>query len=243
MRTEQAEGRHQHSSRLLDAAAVEARSIDDLRRAADAARANSGSAPRRRCSEADARRRRVMLIGEQPGDKEDRSGQPFVGPAGRVLDRALAAAGIDRRHVYVTNVVKHFSWEERGKWRIHKKPKPHQIQACRPWLDAEIAALRPNVIVCLGATAAQALLGRDFRVSRDRGRFVPAGFARHVLAIVHPSSILRADDEESRHQAFEQFVADLRVAARVRSTPTRRAGSADQRGAPTSRRRISCMGS
>src|SRR5262249_47704528 len=141
------------------------------------------------------RRARVVLVGEQPGDREDRVGKPFVGPAGRLLDRALEAAGIDRGAVYVTNVVKHFSWEERGKWRIHKKPKPHQIQACRPWLDAEITALRPQVVVCLGATAAQALLGRDFRVTQRRGELIPSSLAPNVLATVHPSSLLRAPDE------------------------------------------------
>ena len=130
-----------------------------------------------------------------------------------MLERALGEAGIDRAATYVTNVVKHFSWEPRGKWRIHKKPNGRQIAACRPWLEREIALVQPHVVVCLGATAAQALLGAKFRVSRDRGRFVPAGFAPHVLATVHPSSILRADDEQSRHQAFDLFVADLRVAA------------------------------
>jgi DNA polymerase len=157
----------------------------------------------------------IMLVGEQPGNDEDRAGRPFVGPAGRLLDRALEEAGIDRSHTYVTNVVKHFSWEPRGKWRIHKKPNAREIAACRGWLEREIALVRPRVLVCLGATAAQALLGPRFRVSQERGRFVPAEFAPRVLATVHPSSILRAEDEESRDAAFEQFVADLRVAARA----------------------------
>jgi len=154
-----------------------------------------------------------MLVGEQPGNDEDLAGRPFVGPAGKLLDRALAEAGIDRAETYVTNVVKHFSWEPRGKWRIHKKPNEREIAACRPWLDREMALVKPRVVVCLGATAAQALLGAPFRVTRDRGKFVPAPFAPHVLATVHPSSILRAANEKSRQSAFEQFVEDLRVAA------------------------------
>jgi uracil-DNA glycosylase family protein len=155
----------------------------------------------------------MMLVGEQPGNEEDLSGRPFVGPAGKLLERALAEAGIERARAYVTNVVKHFSWEPRGKWRIHKKPNAREIAACRPWLEREIGVVRPQVVVCLGATAAQALLGAQFRVSRDRGRFVASAFAPRVLATVHPSSIVRAADEDSRHAAFEQFVADLRVAA------------------------------
>jgi uracil-DNA glycosylase family protein len=155
----------------------------------------------------------LMFVGEQPGNDEDLAGRPFVGPAGKLLERALAEAGIDRADAYVTNVVKHFSWEQRGKWRIHKKPNGREIAACRPWLDREMALVKPRVVVCLGATAAQALLGASFRVTRDRGKFVAAPFAPHVLATVHPSSILRAADEKSRHAAFERFVADLRVAA------------------------------
>jgi DNA polymerase len=159
----------------------------------------------------------VLLVGEQPGDKEDRLGEPFVGPAGRVLDHALVAAGIDRQQVYVTNVVKHFSWEARGKWRIHKRPKPHQIQACRPWLDAEIAAVHPTVIVCLGATAAQALLGRTFRVTQQRGEFVESALAAKVMATVHPSSLLRAPDDQTRERETRRFIADLkRVAKAIR---------------------------
>jgi DNA polymerase len=155
----------------------------------------------------------LLLVGEQPGDKEDRAGQPFVGPAGGVLERALAAAGIDRGTVYVTNVVKHFSWEERGKWRIHKKPKPHQIRACRPWLEAEILALKPAVVVCLGATAAQALLGPAFRVTRQRAEFVASPLAPRVMATVHPSSLLRAPDEQTRQVETKRFIADLKKAA------------------------------
>ena len=156
-----------------------------------------------------------MVIGEQPGDKEDIAGHPFVGPAGRILDEALEAAGIDRADVYVTNAVKHFSWTpaERGKRRIHKKPRYSEIKACRPWLDAEIAVTHPEVIICMGATAAQALLGRDFSVTRDRGKFVPSPWATYVMATVHPSSILRAQDEESRRAQKESFTADLRIAA------------------------------
>ncbi|HKW19097.1 MAG TPA: UdgX family uracil-DNA binding protein [Terriglobales bacterium] len=156
----------------------------------------------------------VMFVGEQPGDREDIEGHPFVGPAGRILDEALAAAGIDRSEVYVTNVVKHFNWEpaERGKRRIHKKPRYSHIKACRPWLDAEIAVTRPEVIVCLGATAAQSMLGREFSVMRQRGQFVPSDLAAYVMATVHPSSILRAPDDASRHAQKEAFIADLRVA-------------------------------
>lgn len=161
-----------------------------------------------------ARHARVMFVGEQPGDKEDLLGHPFVGPAGRVLDKALEAAGIDRRDVFVTNAVKHFKWEPRGKRRIHKKPNTIEIVACRPWLDAEIAVVRPEVIVCLGATAAQALLGRNFKVSIDRGKFVQSPLAPQVLATVHPSSILRAQDDESRHREMQRFIDDLSVVAR-----------------------------
>jgi uracil-DNA glycosylase family protein len=156
----------------------------------------------------------VMLVGEQPGDAEDIAGHPFVGPAGKLLDRALEEAGIDRAQVYVTNVVKHFKWEPRGKRRIHAKPNAAEIAACRPWLETEIALVKPRVLVCLGATAAQALLGREFKVSRQRGTFVPSPLAPRVTATVHPSSILRASDEESRRAEMRQFVNDLeRVAA------------------------------
>jgi len=160
---------------------------------------------------------RVMLIGEQPGDREDLAGRPFVGPAGLLLDKALEQAGIARENVYVTNVVKHFNWEPRGKRRIHKKPNQLQIAACRPWLDAELAAVRPEVVVCLGATAAQALLGKKFRVTQQRGQMIPSTLAPFVTATVHPSSILRAPDDESRRREMKLFVADLaRVAAVLR---------------------------
>jgi len=155
----------------------------------------------------------VMLIGEQPGDAEDLSGHPFVGPAGQLLDRALADAGIDRRAVYLTNAVKHFKFEPRGKRRIHKKPRASEIAACRPWLDAEIALVKPRVIVCLGATAAQALLGKSFKVTAHRGVFMPSPLVPRVLATVHPSSILRAPDAEARRTEMQRFVSDLRVAA------------------------------
>ena len=151
----------------------------------------------------------VMLVGEQPGDKEDLEGRPFVGPAGRLLDRALDQAGIDRRNVYVTNVVKHFKWEARGKRRIHKKPNMAEITACKPWLEAEIRVVKPKVVVALGATAAQALLGRSFKVSRQRGEIVESELAPLATATVHPSSILRAPDDEARKKAMDEFVADL----------------------------------
>ncbi len=155
----------------------------------------------------------IMLVGEQPGDREDIAGLPFVGPAGQLLDRALAEAGIDRRDVYVTNVVKHFKWEPRGKRRIHAKPNATEIAACRPWLEAEIAVVRPRAIVCLGATAAQALLGRGFKVSERRGTPVESPLAPVVTATVHPSSLLRAPDGETRHREMARLVGDL---ARVR---------------------------
>lgn len=159
----------------------------------------------------------IMLVGEQPGDQEDRMGRPFVGPAGKLLDQALAKAEIERSKVYVTNVVKHFKWApaERGKRRIHKKPRYSEIQACRPWLDAELERVKPEVLVCLGASAAQALLGKDFRVSRQRGQLIQSPLASHVIATVHPSSILRAQDDESRHSQLEAFIQDLRQVARV----------------------------
>jgi DNA polymerase len=153
---------------------------------------------------------RVLFVGEQPGDKEDLEGRPFVGPAGAVLDRALDEAGIDRQDVYVTNAVKHFKWEPRGKRRIHKKPNAMEIAACRPWLDAEIEALQPEVIVCLGATAAQALLGKQFRVTKSRGEIIEIE-GKKMLATVHPSSILRAPDDETRRLEREKFVDDLRA--------------------------------
>jgi len=164
------------------------------------------------------RRAIVMFIGEQPGNEEDLQGKPFVGPAGRLLDEALEQAGIDRRQTYVTNVVKHFKWEARGKRRIHKKPNSTEIEACRPWLEAEIATVKPTVIVCLGATAAQALLGKQFRVTKQRGEFIPSPLAHLVMATVHPSSILRAPDEETRHTEMRRFIEDLEKIARVLSS-------------------------
>jgi len=159
------------------------------------------------------RRAKVLFIGEQPGNDEDLQGRPFVGPAGRLLDQALEETGIDRRQTYVTNVVKHFKWEPRGKRRIHKKPNSTEIEACRPWLEAEIAAVQPRVIVCLGATAAQTLLGREFRVSRQRGQPIPSPLAHTVIATVHPSSILRAPDEQSRRSEMQHFIDDLKIVA------------------------------
>lgn len=158
---------------------------------------------------------RVLFVGEQPGNDEDLAGLPFVGPAGRVLDQALAEAGIDRAQCYVTNAVKHFKWEPAGKRRLHKKPNAREIAACRPWLDAEIDLLKPKVIVCLGATAAQSLLGREFKVTEQRGRFVASDLAPHVMATVHPSSILRAPDEETRRTERARFAADLKQIAKV----------------------------
>jgi len=152
----------------------------------------------------------VMFVGEQPGDKEDLAGRPFVGPAGALLDRALEEAGIDRTKVYVTNVVKHFKWEPRGKRRIHKKPNGVEINACRPWLDAEIRAVQPSAIVCLGSTAAQAVIGPKFRVSIQRAQFVTSPLAPLVTATVHPSSILRAPSDEARRAEMERFVEDLK---------------------------------
>ncbi len=155
----------------------------------------------------------IMLVGEQPGNEEDLSGRPFVGPAGRLLDSALAGAGIDRSAAYVTNVVKHFKWEPRGKRRIHSKPNATEIAACLPWLEAELEAVQPRVLVCLGATAAQALLGRTFRVTQHRGELIESPLAPKVMATVHPSSILRAPDEETRRAETERFVEDLKKAA------------------------------
>jgi uracil-DNA glycosylase len=159
------------------------------------------------------KRARIMLVGEQPGDAEDLAGHPFVGPAGKLLDRALEESDIDRRIVYVTNVVKHFKWEPRGKRRIHAKPNAAEISACRPWLETEIALVKPRVIVCLGATAAQALLGKSFKVSKQRGEFVESTLAPLVTATVHPSSILRAPDDEARREEMKRFVADLKKVA------------------------------
>jgi DNA polymerase len=161
------------------------------------------------------RRSKVMFVGEQPGNEEDLTGKPFVGPAGRLFDDALGEAGIDRNQTYVTNVVKHFKWEPRGKRRIHKKPNAQEIAACRPWLQAEIDVIKPEVIVALGATAAQALFGPQFRVTKQRGQFLESALAPYVMATVHPSSILRAPDDEARRLEHRRFVDDLKKLARV----------------------------
>lgn len=157
---------------------------------------------------------RVMLVGEQPGDVEDVKGKPFVGPAGQVLDEGLEQAGIDRARVYITNAVKHFKWKPQGKRRLHQKPNAAEISACRPWLDAEIAVINPEILVCLGATAAQAILGRDFRVSQQRGQFIERSGLPLMMATVHPSSILRAPDDQSRDLEMKAFVADLKRLAK-----------------------------
>jgi len=157
---------------------------------------------------------RLMLIGEQPGDQEDIQGRPFVGPAGRLLEKALEEAAIDRRRVYVTNAVKHFRWTQRGKRRLHEKPNAGQVRACRPWLEAEIEVVRPHLLVLMGATAAQSVLGPAFKVSKDRGRVMSSPYGVPAIATVHPSSILRATDEESRDSALAAFIADLKVAER-----------------------------
>ena len=164
-----------------------------------------------------ARHAKVVFVGEQPGNEEDLTGHPFVGPAGRLLDEALQEAGIDRAQTYVTNVVKHFKWEPRGKRRIHKKPNAREINACRPWLEAEIILVKPEVVVCLGATAAQALLGSQFKVTKQRGQFIESTLAPYIIATVHPSSILRAPDDETRHVEKRHFIDDLKRVARVLS--------------------------
>ena len=157
----------------------------------------------------------IILVGEQPGDYEDVAGKPFVGPAGKIMDRALEEAGIDRKAVYVTNAVKHFKWEPRGKRRIHKKPNAREVAACRPWLEAELRIVKPKLLVVLGSTAGQAIFGPSFRVTRERGKVLSSKFAPKVVATVHPSSLLRQPDEESRHREYKKFVADLRVAVKV----------------------------
>ena len=157
---------------------------------------------------------KLMLVGEQPGDHEDVEGKPFVGPAGRLLDTALERAAIPRANVYVTNVVKHFKWVRRGKRRLHEKPNSQEVRACRPWLDAEVKTVQPRLVVLLGATAAQAVLGPTVRVTRQRGQIVNTPLGVQGLATVHPSSILRAPDDDSRREAMDAFVEDLRVAAR-----------------------------
>jgi len=158
---------------------------------------------------------RIMMVGEQPGDREDIAGRPFVGPAGALLDRAIEEAGLARDHIYLTNVVKHFKHVMRGKRRIHKKPDLEEIQACIPWLDAELARIEPKVLVLLGATAAQAMLGRSFRVTQHRGEFLDSPLAPLVTATVHPSSILRSRTDEERRSAFDAFVDDLRRVAQA----------------------------
>jgi DNA polymerase len=159
----------------------------------------------------------IMFIGEQPGDQEDRLGHPFVGPAGKLLDRALEQAGVDHSKVYLTNVVKHFKWvaAARGKKRIHKKPRYSEINACRPLLEAELRVVKPHILVCLGSTAAQALLGRTFSVTRQRGQLIPSPLAPFTMATVHPSSILRAPDENARHQQMQAFINDLKIVAEL----------------------------
>jgi DNA polymerase len=162
---------------------------------------------------------RVMLVGEQPGDEEDRKGLPFVGPAGRLLDRALEAAGVDREHLYVTNAVKHFKWEPRGKRRLHKTPAQREIDACHQWIEREIALVKPHVIVALGSTAAKALIGRGFKVSVQRGQFVESPLAPHVFATFHPSALLRLRDETEKEAAFDQLVGDLKLIKKALSRP------------------------
>jgi uracil-DNA glycosylase family protein len=168
---------------------------------------------------------RLMLLGEQPGDQEDFAGKPFVGPAGKLLDRALTEAGIKRAEVYVTNTVKHFKWEPRGKRRIHKKPNSREIAACRPWLEAELRLVRPKLLVCLGATAAQSIFGPSFRVTRERGQVLESEISPRVLATVHPSSLLRQPDEKSRQREYAHFVADLRVAIKASTEKTKPAAA------------------
>ena len=161
------------------------------------------------------KRSRVMFVGEQPGDREDREGRPFVGPAGRELDRGLEAAGIDRREVYVTNVVKHFAFEERGRRRIHRTPKRFEVEACKPWLEEELAVVRPVALVLLGATAGKALLGSSFRVTNERGRPIDSELAPLVTATIHPSAILRAPDDATREEERAAFAKDLEIVAAV----------------------------
>src|SRR5256885_2719532 len=195
-------------------------SLPKLREAAAGCRACPlGEAATRRVFGAGSRNSVAMFVGEQPGDREDREGTPFVGPAGRLLDEALVQAGIDRRGVYVTNAVKHFKWEPRGKRRIHAKPSWSELSACRPWLEAELAVVRPEVLVCLRATAAQSLLGRQFRVTKQRGEWLDSDLAEHVTAAIHPSAILRQRDDESRQEEMVQFLEDLKLVASVLQRP------------------------
>jgi uracil-DNA glycosylase family protein len=162
---------------------------------------------------------RVMLVGEQPGDEEDKKGLPFIGPAGRLLDRALEAAGADRADVYITNAVKHFKWTARGKRRLHKTPAQREIDACHQWLEKELAVIKPHVVVCLGATAAKSVISKDFKVSMQRGQFVDSPAAPHVFATLHPSALLRLQDDAEREAAFAQFVKDLKLITRALSRP------------------------
>lgn len=164
-----------------------------------------------------------MFVGERPGDAEDRAGKPFVGPAGRLFEESLAEAGIDRSDVHITNVVKHFKYMRRGKRRIHKRPNAEEVRACFPWLEAETAAVRPRIVVCLGAVAAQAMLGSRVRVTVDRGRMMSADFSEHVMVTVHPSSILRAPDDRTRRAERRAFVRDLQLVARALASPAKRA--------------------
>ena len=191
------------SLRALSAAAHECRGCDLYRTATQVV---FGAGPRTA---------HVMFVGEQPGDQEDRQGAPFVGPAGALLDKALEEAGIPRNEVYVTNAVKHFKWEPRGKRRIHKKPRMSEIKACRPWLEAEVRAIKPVVVICLGASAAQSVLGPQFKLMQHRGEVLPSTLAEHVVATIHPSAVLRAPDSEGRRAAFAMLVEDLRVAAKM----------------------------
>jgi uracil-DNA glycosylase family protein len=198
-----------------DEAIAEARTLDDLRAAASGCRAcDLWRNATQTVFGAGGEGARVLFVGEQPGDMEDRAGEPFVGPAGRILDEALDAAGIGRENVYITNVVKHFKWRRAptGKRRLHQRPDPAEIEACRPWLNAEVARIGPELIVCLGATAAQALLGRDFRVTRQHGQVVPTDLGPPAVATIHPSAVLRAPDAEGRDEALAGLVGDLQVA-------------------------------
>jgi uracil-DNA glycosylase len=195
-------------------AAAQTRTLPELRRAAVGCRACDLWKDATQTVFGEGREHaRILMVGEQPGDREDVEGKPFIGPAGGVLDAGLAEAGIDRASVYITNAVKHFKWKPQGKRRLHQKPNAAEVSACRPWLDAEIAAVKPELLVCLGATAAQALLGASFRVTQQRGEFLNRPGLPLVMATVHPSSILRAPDEESRELEMQAFVRDLKRAA------------------------------
>jgi uracil-DNA glycosylase len=191
------------SLRTLSAAAHECRGCD-LYKAATQVVFGSGG-----------RNARIVFVGEQPGDQEDRQGAPFVGPAGAVLDKALEMAGIPREDVYVTNAVKHFKFEPRGKRRIHKRPNATEVKACRPWLEAELRSIKPDLVVCLGATAAQSILGSQFKLMQQRGTIQSSSLSERVIATIHPSSVLRQQDSESRQATLEILVDDLRVAARL----------------------------